>query len=372
MTQDSTAFHTKYRPRSLERIIGHENAVKRMQGFIKSGKMPNALLITGPSSAGKTTLARAFACAVNGVKRVEELQGAYKELNAAEQRGIDDVRQLIAVSRLKTPFKYRVIVIDEAQQLLANNAAAQALLKPLEEPSPSTIWILCSMEPSKWTTGTGRAMANRCQQFVLDKHNEDDLLKQAKRIAKAEEMDYAEKLLKSIVRNSNSEMRTLANLMQAVAGYADSLDKKPKKLGKEVLAEIMSTVVPMDEKTAVIVLTAVYAGQYKVVVRHLLDIQDGFQFVTKLMWGAQHLLSVGALGGAKHPAIKSWSTMNRELESATKGLNLSLGQLALVNEAMVNIKGELLTHGANATELLMARLYRVIKMLYPDTKKAKE
>ncbi len=368
MTQ-STAFHLKYRPRSLERVIGHEQAVTRLQGLIKSGKIPNAMLFTGPSSAGKTTLARAFACALNGVKRVEEMQGAYQELNAADQRTIDDVRNLIRISRLKTPFKYRVIVIDEAQQLVSNAAAAQALLKPLEEPSPTTIWILCSMEPGKWTSGTGRALANRCQQFVLEAHTEEDLLKQAKRIAKGEEMDYAEKVLKTIVRNCNGEMRTLANIMQSVANYVDGLDKRPKKLDKDALSTVLSTLTANDERTATLVLQALYAGQYKVVVRHLLDVQDGFQFVTKLMWGAQHLLAVAALGGAKHPAIKSWSKMNQELERATKSLNLSLGQLALVNEAMVNIKGELLTHGANAQELLIARLYRVIKLLYPDTKK---
>jgi DNA polymerase III gamma/tau subunit len=372
MTQVTTAFHLKYRPRSLDRIIGHEQAVTRLNGLIKSGKVPNAMLFTGPSSAGKTTLARAFACALNGVKRVEDMQGAYQELNAADQRTIDDVRNLIRVSRLKTPFKYRVIVIDEAQQIVSNNAAAQALLKPLEEPSPTTIWILCSMEPAKWTTGVGRAMANRCQQFALDSHSEDDLLKQAKRIMKGEEMDYVEGSLKSIVRNCNGEMRTLANLMQAVANYADGLEKKPKKLDKEALSTVLSTVTPSDDRTATLVLQAVYAGQYKVVVRHLLDVQDGFQFVTKLMWGAQHLLSVAALGGAKHPAIKSWAQMNRDLEKGTAPLKLSLGQLALVNESIVNIKGELLTHGANATELLMARLYRVIKLLYPDTKKSKE
>ncbi len=212
----------KYRPQSFTDLIGHEQQVARLKGIIKSGKIPAAFLFTGPSSAGKTTLARAFAREMNGGK----LGTDYVELNAADQRGIDDMRELIKLSRLRPMnAKKRIFVIDEAQQILTNQASAQVLLKPVEEPSPHTVWIFCSMDPAKFQSGTGRALANRCVQFSLEPHSEADLMKQAQRIVKGEEMKYMlaksedkkEKyaLLQTVVENCNGEMRTLANIMQA-------------------------------------------------------------------------------------------------------------------------------------------------------------
>ena len=75
-----TDFHSKYRPETLDRIIGHSAAVTRLKGMVASGNIPGAILFTGPSSVGKTTLARAFAAAVNG-KPIEEQQQDFKEVN---------------------------------------------------------------------------------------------------------------------------------------------------------------------------------------------------------------------------------------------------------------------------------------------------
>lgn len=364
------AFHTKYRPLSLKRIIGHEDAVTRLQGMIKSKKIPNALLITGPTSAGKTTLARAFSCAVNGVNNIQELGGAFQEINAADQRGIDDVRNLIRTSKFRSQFNRRIILLDEAHQLVSNNAAVQTLLKPLEEPTPGTLWILCSMDPQKFTSGVGRAIANRCSQISLQPHTSSDLLKQAKRIMKGESMDYAETVLKTVVKQCNGEMRTLANLMQALANYVDGLDKTPKALKSKDVATALSSAVPQDDRLAVEVLSAVYCGQYKTVVKSILDVQDGFRFVTTLLWGASHMLYTTALGGAKHPEIKHWALVNKELERSINALpkevksKLTLGVYAQVNEALVNMKGELLVHASEPKEFMAARLYRLIKQIH--------
>lgn len=125
-------FHEKYRPKVLSKVIGHQNVVTRLQGIIKSKKIPNAMLFVGPSSAGKTTLGRAFTADLFGV---ESLQGQhdYEELNAADSRGIDDVRGLLQRAKLRPRIApKRVIFIDEVQQL--TGPAAQVLLKPLENP----------------------------------------------------------------------------------------------------------------------------------------------------------------------------------------------------------------------------------------------
>ena len=151
------------------------------------------MLFTGPSSVGKTTLARALATELNG--KPAEKQQDYQEINGTDQRSIEDMRNLIQVSKFKPSGKKRIIVIDEAQGVLTNAPAAAALLKPLEEPSPDTLWILCSMDPTKFGSGNGKAIANRCTQFVLEPHSNGELLKQALRIAKGERMRYVDKEL---------------------------------------------------------------------------------------------------------------------------------------------------------------------------------
>ena len=152
--------------------------------------------------------ARALAAELNG--RPAAKQQDYMELNGTDQRSIDDIRNMIQISKFKPSSKKRIIVIDEAQGVIANAPAAAALLKPLEEPSPDTLWILCSMEPSKFGNGNGKAIANRCTQFVLSPPSNMDCLKQATRIAKGEKMSYLDKeLLKDVVRACGSEMRTL-------------------------------------------------------------------------------------------------------------------------------------------------------------------
>ena len=88
---NTTALHTKYRPTTLSKLIGHEEAVTRMKGIIATGNVPSAILITGPSGVGKTTLARAFAADLNG--GAESLSSNdYIEVNVADNRSIDDIR----------------------------------------------------------------------------------------------------------------------------------------------------------------------------------------------------------------------------------------------------------------------------------------
>lgn len=363
---ESTAFHLKYRPTTLDRLIGHEAAVTRLRGLIASGKVPNALAFFGPSSAGKTTMARAFAAAINGVESVSQLRGDYMEINAADQKTIDDVRNLVKVSKFKPTHKYRVIVVDEAQQLLSNQHASQVFLKPLEEPSPQTVWIICSMDPQKFATDkTGKAISNRCTQFLLEPHSDEDLLKQAKRIAKGEGMSkYVKDILDDIVRGSAREMRTLANVMQSIQQYYDGLEDKPKRLTAEAVSSVLRSVDAGDDDAALRVLVGVYANKFDQVILGALDAKDYFQFVQKLLWANSYLMYKGALGTANHSELKHWSPLNRELASRTKKNPVPLPFLAALNVALVDLRVEMGTPGVSAPELIAARLFTAIQKIH--------
>lgn len=360
--EDQRSFHVRYRPPTLDRIIGHETAVTRLRGMLE--RPPAALLITGPTSAGKTTLARAFAAEING--RPTSQQQDYKEINAASTRGIDDMRELEKLSKFRPMNKKRIICIDESQALVANPAAAAVILKPLEEPSRDTIWILASMDPSKFTSGNGKAIANRCKIIVLEPHTPSDLLKQALRIAKGENMTYVmdedRTLLKSVVRASGGEMRTLANVMENLSDYYNGLKDQPKMLSKEHVTEVLSSSESSDDKLAVDMMVALYSFKYAQVQRCLIDVADSFSFLRKIGYLSTFLLNHTVLEGARHPKV--WfSPVNKELVARTKNLQLNLGVIAAVNATIVRVQGQAASFQVPATDLLSAELYFLIKTL---------
>jgi len=366
MTQeDESYFHTKYRPQTLDALIGHKTAVTRLRGIFASGKkIPNAILITGPSSVGKTTLARCIAAEING-KPVSQQSSDYKEVNLGTERSIEDIRDLIKVARFKPQGKKRIFMLDEAQSILSNNTAATALLKPLEEAgSTDTVWILGSMEPGKFTSGNGKAMANRCStQFALEPHTEEDLMTQAKRIVVGEGMDYmkSSQLLSEVIKSSNSEMRSLANMLQGISQYYDGLKTKPARFTLEQVSKVIQSTEGNDDRLVIDVVAGAMTGKFTQVQRALLDVTDPFQFLNKVMWAAQFLLNKEVVKG-RHPKV--WFTpANKAIidQIAKSGVSLTLGNYAAFNECVVNVKLQASGFAVGATELLSARIFRFIK-----------
>lgn len=364
---EENSLHRKYRPKTLERVIGQEAAVTRLRGLIKTGKVPNAIAFFGPPSAGKTTLARCLAAAVNE-KPIEDQQD-YKELNAATQRSIDDVRELERLSKFRPMgSKQRFILIDEAQQFMSNAAAAQGLLKPVEEPSVHTSWIFGSSEPEKFSSSNhGRALLSRCTIFHLQAPSEDDLVKYAVRVAKGEKMTYLldedRALLRQIARASDNSMRTLANMIQGLQQYYDGVEgDKPELLTIEALGEVLSSLESSDDKLAIDFLIALFTGKFGKAHRALMDVSDPFQFTKKVTWGAQFLLNVKVLNGERHRKVW-WNDSNKRLAAAVKEVAPTLSTLALVNSRLTQVAAQAMAFQVPAVDLLSAEAYSLIKEL---------
>lgn len=360
-------LHTKYRPSSLDKLIGHTDIVTRLKGIINSGNVPSAMLFTGPTSVGKTTLARAFACDLSGMGKDFLHCQDFVERNFSDQRGIDDIRQLEQLTRYKPQMsKYRVIIGDECQGLLSNNAAANCALKLIEE-SKNTVWILCSMNPEKFKTTTlGKAIANRCVQFNLEPHTNGDLLKQAKRICKYEKMDYMiddeYSLLKTVVKNSNNEMRTLAQLLEACQQYYNGLETKPDTLSKENISSILSTVESSEEKLASQFICAIYGRQFTNAQKAILDSNDHVGLLTRVMYINSFLLNNTILNGQRHPKV--WATnTNKQVLAYVSKLKTKLVHLADVNTRLVECKAKAMAFTVGTDALLSAFAYSAIKSL---------
>ncbi len=148
------ALYRKYRPQDFAEVRDQDHIVQVLEGAIAKGDIPHALLFSGTRGTGKTTMARIFARAI-GTSAVD-----LYEIDAASNRGIDDIRELKdAVHTLPYESKYKVYIVDEVHML--TKEAFNALLKTLEEPPAHVIFILATTEEEKLLD----TILSRCQVF---------------------------------------------------------------------------------------------------------------------------------------------------------------------------------------------------------------
>ncbi len=154
MTENSLALYRKYRPQTFADVRNQDHIVRVLEGAIAKNMVPHALLFTGSRGTGKTTVARIFAHAI-GASDVD-----IYEIDAASNRGIDDIRELKnAVHTLPYESPRKVYIIDEVHML--TKEAFNALLKTLEEPPQHVVFILATTERDKLLD----TIVSRCQVF---------------------------------------------------------------------------------------------------------------------------------------------------------------------------------------------------------------
>jgi DNA polymerase-3 subunit gamma/tau len=229
-------LYRKYRPKTFAEVVGQEHVVKTLTNAIEENMISHAYLFAGSWGSGKTTLARLFAKAINCENRVDyepcnqclscqEINEGRAidliEIDAASNRGIEEIRQLKEGARFSpTRLKYKVFIIDEAHQL--SKDAANALLKILEEPPEHVIFILATTQPEKMIP----TIISRCQRFDFYKLTVPQILKKLKFICENEKIEIEPKALELIAINSNGALRDAEGLLDQIVTFAKTMGKR--------------------------------------------------------------------------------------------------------------------------------------------------
>jgi DNA polymerase III subunit gamma/tau len=226
-----TALYRKYRPQGFDDVVGQEPIVRTLQNAIASDQVRQAYLFAGPRGTGKTSLARILAkglnCAQGPTPDPDKVCHACVsiasgtsldviEMDAASQRGIDDIREIRERVVLQpAEGRYKVYILDEAHQL--TDAAWNALLKLIEEPPPHLVFVFC-------TTDLGKVLPtvrSRCQTFVFSRPRLPDLVRLLSRIAQEEGIDAPEQALALVARSARGSFRDAVSTLDQLAAATE-------------------------------------------------------------------------------------------------------------------------------------------------------
>ncbi len=273
-------FARKWRPQSFEEVLSQDHVTVTLRNAIETGRIGHAYLMTGPRGVGKTTTARILAKSLNcengptptpcqvcdSCRQIAA--GNHMdvlEIDGASNRGIDQIRDLREKARYATVSgKYKIYIIDEVHML--TKEAFNALLKILEEPPDSVVFIFATTQPRK----VPDTILSRCQRFDFRRISVNDMSGYLKREAAKEEIKLDSTALSLVCRSSGGSMRDALSLMDQLVNFSGTEirgEEVVKLLGiveTELLAVITSNILAGKTAKAIDSVSAALARGYGV------------------------------------------------------------------------------------------------------------
>lgn len=208
---DTRPLHVKYRPGSIDKVVGHKEVCKSLKAALVDSNKPHSFLFTGPSGTGKTTFARIVAeqvgCSPNNIL----------EIDAATNTGIDAMREVTSSLKYQgfgdSPNK--MVILDEVHAL--SKSAWTALLKSIEEPPPHVFFALCTTDSGK----VPATIVTRCLSYNLKPLRFDDILDLLESVADQEELDTPDEILSMIGKACNGSPRQALVMLSMLKEVSD-------------------------------------------------------------------------------------------------------------------------------------------------------
>jgi DNA polymerase-3 subunit gamma/tau len=250
----------KYRPQRFSDVIGQEHVTRTLKNAIEQQRIAHGYIFSGHRGIGKTTIARILAMALNcqsSDRPVPEPCGVCDscveiragnsvdviEIDAATNRGIDEIRELRDAARYRPARdRYKIWILDEAHQI--TDAAFNALLKTLEEPPSHVVFMMATTQPED----IPQTIRSRCQHFSFHAVSFDDIVGQLRDIAGKEGIKADDNALAMLAEAGDGSMRDALSIMdQAIASSGDTLSADSVRglvgtVGSEILEKVMDAV----------------------------------------------------------------------------------------------------------------------------------
>jgi DNA polymerase III subunit gamma/tau len=247
----------KYRPQRFADVAGQEHVTRTLLNALSQNRVAHGYIFSGHRGIGKTTIARIVAMAVNcrteigsAARPTPEPCGVCEacteirqgnavdviEIDAATNRGIDEIRELRDAARYSPARdRFKIYILDEAHQI--TEAAFNALLKTLEEPPAHVIFMMATTEPEN----IPQTIRSRCQHFSFHAVKFDDILAQLKMIAGREEVEAEDAALALLAEAGDGSMRDALSIMDQAIASAPVENGRPVLSGEQI-RELMGAV----------------------------------------------------------------------------------------------------------------------------------